>query len=178
MSPKRILSLLSVIFSITYQYSFAQTLVNLQTGAIGTYANIDYSFTPKILVRTELGMDVGWIGGSMNGGTHTVFQPVFSLEPRLYSHFYKGNNENGAFNGNFIALKTAYRPGNWVISTSNRIFDHSIAFTPTLGIRRPLGKFFHYEFGLGLGYAYVFNDFGDHEWQGTANLLLRIGYRF
>ena len=55
----------------------------------------------------------------------------------------------------------------------------SLSVIPTWGIRRHLGKSFHYEAGIGAGYSFLFPE-QNHDDHGefSFNLHLRIGYDF
>ena len=165
--------------------SVEQSTYGIQTGFLGIWAHNESKLTNSIALRTEIGFDSGIWGGSFYDGTGFLMTPVITLEPRLYYNLNKRVKKTRRIDGNsgnFISLKTSYHPDWFVISnTENVSVISDISIVPTWGIRRNIGKHFTYETGIGIGYRYIFAKqagFSENEGEATANLHLRIGYRF
>jgi hypothetical protein len=165
--------------------SVEKSTYGIQTGFLGLWAHNESKLTNSIALRTEIGFDSGIWGGSFYDGTGFLMTPVITLEPRLYYNLNKRVKKSRRIDGNsgnFISLKTSYHPDWFVISnTDNVSIISDISIVPTWGIRRNIGKHFTYETGIGIGYRYIFAKqagFSENEGEATANLHLRIGYRF
>jgi hypothetical protein len=157
----------------------------IQTGFFGIWVYYEFKLTNSIALRTEIGFDSGIWGGSFYDGTGFLMTPVITLEPRFYYNLNKRVKKSRRIDGNsgnFISLNTSYHPDWFVISnTDNVSIISDISIVPTWGIRRNIGKHFTYETGIGIGYRYIFAKqagFSENEGEATANLHLRIGYRF
>ena len=108
--------------------------------------------------------------------------PVITVEPRWYYNLEKRQSKSkniSGNSGNFVSLQTSYHPNWFVISNYDNLKTFNlITVIPTWGIKRNVGKHFTYETAIGIGYGHQFREgFGDLEGV-TANLHLRIGYRF
>ncbi|CAN0598988.1 unnamed protein product [Ectocarpus sp. 12 AP-2014] len=165
--------------------SVEKSTYGIQTGFLGIWAHNESKLTNSIALRTEIGFDSGIWGGSFYDGTGFLMTPVITLEPRLYYNLNKRVKKSRRIDGNsgnFISLKTSYHPDWFVISNTDNVSVISdISIVPTWGIRRNIGKHFTYETGIGIGYRYIFAKqagFSENEGEATANLHLRIGYRF
>lgn len=165
--------------------SVEKSIYGIQTGFLGIWAHNESKLTNSITLRTEIGFDSGIWGGSFYDETGFLMTPVITLEPRLYYNLNKRVKKSRRIDGNsgnFISLKTSYHPDWFVISNTENISAISdISIIPTWGIRRNIGKHFTYETGIGIGYRYVFAKqagYRENESEATANLHLRIGYRF
>lgn len=165
--------------------SVEKSTYGIQTGFLGIWAHNESKLTNSIALRTEIGFDSGIWGGSFYDGTGFLMTPVITLEPRLYYNLNKRVKKSRLIDGNsgnFISLKTSYHPDWFIISnTDNVSIISDISIVPTWGIRRNIGKHFTYETGIGIGYRYIFAKqagFSENEGEATANLHLRIGYRF
>jgi hypothetical protein len=165
--------------------SVEKSTYGIQTGFLGIWAHNESKLTNSIALRTEIGFDSGIWGGSFYDGTGFLMTPVITLEPRFYYNLNKRVKKSRRIDGNsgnFISLNTSYHPDWFVISnTDNVSIISDISIVPTWGIRRNIGKHFTYETGIGIGYRYIFAKqagFSENEGEATANLHLRIGYRF
>jgi len=165
--------------------SVEKSTYGIQTGFLGIWAHNERKLTNSITLRTEIGLDSGIWGGDFYDGTGFLMTPVITIEPRLYYNINKRLKKSRRIegnSGNFISMKTSYHPDWFVISnTDNVSIISDISIIPTWGIRRNIGKHFTYETGIGIGYRYIFAKqagFIENESEATANLHLRIGYRF
>ena len=156
-----------------------------QTGFLGTWIHNESKLSNQFALRSELGLDGGIWGGDFYDGTGFLLAPVITLEPRWYYNLNKRQSKSRRIDGNsgnFISLKTSYHPDWFLISNKDNIsIIADISIIPTWGIRRHIGKHFTYETGIGIGYAYFFAKdagYAKNEGEATANLHLRIGYRF
>lgn len=186
---KKIFSLLAVlIISYTAKSQTGQveqSTFGIQTGFIGLWIHNESKLSDQITLRSELGFDSGFWGGSFYDKAGFIMTPQITLEPRWYYNLNKRTEQSKRidFNsGNFIALKTSYHPDWFVISNYDDInVISAVSVIPTWGIRRNLGNHFNYEAGLGFGYRYIFAKqagFLNNESEAAVNLHLRIGYIF
>jgi len=180
--------LLSLIVSLMYLYGNSQTAsvekstYGIQTGLLGIWVHNEMKLTNQIALRTELGINAGIFGGDFYPKTGFLMTPVITVEPRWYYNLEKrqSKSKNIAGNcGNFVSLQTSYHPNWFVISNYDNLKTFNlITIVPTWGIKRNIGKHFTYETAIGIGYGHQFRErYGDLEGV-TANLHLRIGYRF
>ncbi|WP_165749619.1 hypothetical protein [Cellulophaga sp. Z1A5H] len=165
--------------------SVEQSTYGIQTGFLGIWVQNESKLSATIALRSEIGFDTGIWGGAFYDGTGFLLAPVLTLEPRLYYNLNKRINKSRRIDGNsgnFISLKTSYHPDWFVISNYENIrIISDIAIIPTWGIRRPIGKHFIYEAGIGIGYVYTFAKnagYLENDSDAAVNLHLRIGYRF
>ncbi|TYA70048.1 hypothetical protein [Seonamhaeicola marinus] len=171
--------------SFSQSASVEESTSGVQIGVLGVWFHNETKLSNKIALRSEVGFDGGIWGGSFYPKTGYLFTPSFKVEPRWYYNLNrrvtKGKNieDNSA---NFLTLQVNFRPNWFTISNYENveIVTHA-SIIPTWGIKRNLGKHFNYETGIGIGYIHYFaksegylEDFGE----ATANLHLRIGYRF
>ena len=157
----------------------------LQTGFLGIWAHNESKLSNSIALRTEIGFDSGSWGGSFYDKTGFLLTPVITLDPRWYYNLNKRERKSKRIDGNsgnFLSLKTSYHPDWFVISNTDNVNVISdISIIPTWGIRRNIGKKFNFEAGMGIGYRHIFAKqagFLKNKSEATANLHLRIGYRF
>jgi len=164
--------------------SVEQSIFGIQTGFLGVWVHNEFKLSNQIALRSEIGLDSGF---TFNERSRTDFflAPAITLEPRWYYNLNKRESKSKRIDGNsgnFLALKTTYHPDLFTLFNKedlNLLSDISII--PTWGIRRNIGKHFHYEAGLGIGYRIYFTP-DDEFYEGlngfTENIHLRIGYRF
>ncbi|SIT05370.1 hypothetical protein SAMN05421766_10830 [Zobellia uliginosa] len=159
----------------------------IQTGILGLWFHNESKLSDHIALRSEVGLDAGFFGGSVfyDDGTGYLLIPSISVEPRWYYNLKKraSKAKNTADNaGNFVSLKTSFLPDWFVISNYENInVINQLTIIPTWGIRRNIGNHLNYETGIGIGYRYSFAKnagFSENEGDVAANLHLRIGYRF
>ena len=180
--------LFSLIISLIYTVGKSQTAsvekstYGIQTGLLGIWVHNETKLTNQIALRTELGMNAGIFGGDFYPKTGFLMTPVITVEPRWYYNLEKRQSKSkniSGNSGNFVSLQTSYHPNWFVISNYDNLKTFNlITVIPTWGIKRNVGKHFTYETAIGIGYGHQFREgFGDLEGV-TANLHLRIGYRF
>jgi hypothetical protein len=157
----------------------------IQTGFLGIWAHNEAKLSNQIVLRSEVGFDSGIFGGSLYEGTKFLFAPVITLEPKWYYNLNRRSSKSkniSGNSGNFVSLKASYNPDWFVISNYDDIsVINQISIIPTWGVRRIIGKHFHYETGIGLGYRYIFAKSAGYLQNNSGaalNLHLRIGYRF
>ncbi len=162
-----------------------QSIYGIQTGFLGVWTHYETRLSNAIALRTELGFDSGIWGGSFYNNTGFLLTPVITVEPRWYYNLGRRKNKSKRIegnSGNFVLLKSSYHPDWFVISNYDNLkIISDISIIPTWGIRRNIGKHFNYEAGIGIGYRYIFAKqagFLENESEATANLHLRLGYRF
>ena len=165
--------------------SVEKSTFGIQTGFLGIWINNESRLSNSIALRTELGFDSGIWGGDFYDKTGFLMTPVITAEPRWYYNLNKRKRTSKRIDGNsanFVSLKTSYHPDWFVISNTEDVNVVSdISIIPTWGIRRNIGKKFNYEAGIGIGYRHIFAKkagFLENKSEATANLHLRIGYRF
>ncbi|MBP4143238.1 hypothetical protein J3S90_15665 [Flavobacterium sp. P4023] len=162
--------------------SVEKSTYGIQTGLLGIWIHNEMRLTNQIALRTELGMNAGIFGGDFYPQTGFLMTPVITVEPRWYYNLEnrqsKSKNISGN-SGNFVSLQTSYHPNWFVISNYDNLKTFNLlTIIPTWGIKRNVGEHFTYETAIGIGYGHQFREaYGDLEGV-TANLHLRIGYRF
>lgn len=162
----------------------SRSVFGIQTGFLGLWAFNEVRLCDQIALRTELGLDAGFVINSWYNDWF-VLTPVMTAEPRWYFNL-KAREENGrkiaGNNGNFLSLKTSFHPGGLEISNSGTIqVVPNISVVPTLGIRRHIGQHFAFETGFGVGWQYAFwkrLGYSENESSTALNLHLRLGYTF
>ena len=180
---KRLLSTLtfcSLIFISKAQVSEVEkSIFGIQIGTFGVWIHNEAKLTNSMVLRSELGLSSGFGFGS-GSNDYFFMTPVISIEPRWYYNLTKRNSKgkNTLLNsGNFLAVDIGYSP-DWIILSSSEDVNSDNVFylVPTWGLRRNIGKKFNYEFGAGIGYAYIFDNNGNGKSDIAYNLHLRIGY--
>ena len=165
--------------------SVEESTYGIQTGVLGIWAHNETKLSNQIALRTEIGMDAGFRGGSFYAKNRFLMTPVIRLEPRWYYNLNKRVSKSRNIignSGNFLTLQTSYYPNWFVISNYDNIeVADQVSIIPTWGIRRNIGNHFTYETGIGIGYRYIFAKsvgYLANEGEFALNLHLRIGYRF
>jgi hypothetical protein len=165
--------------------SVEKSVTGIQTGVLGIWVHNETKLSNPLALRTEVGMDFGFWSGDFYPKAGYAFAPVITIEPRWYynlnKRLRKSKNISGN-SGNFLTLQVRYYPDWFTISNYKNVrMINTIAFIPTWGIRRVIGKHFTYEAGVGYGFEYIFYKsagYSKNEGNRAINLLLRIGYRF
>ena len=162
--------------------SVEKSTCGIQTGILGNWVHDEIKLTNQIALRAEVGMNAGVFGGDFYPKTGFLMTPVITAEPRWYYNLEKrqSKSRNIAGNsGNFLSIQTSFHPDRFVISNYKNLRTYNlITIIPTWGIKRNIGNHFTYETGIGIGYGRQFRkSFGDVEGT-TANIHLRLGYRF
>lgn len=167
--------------------SVERSIYGIQTGTLGVWVHGETMISQYIALRTELGLDMGFVQQDFNANTVAIMAPVISLEPRWYYNLNKREAKSKRVdnnNGNFLSLQASFHPDWFVISSVKDIrIVSDLSIIPTWGIRRSLGKHFVFETGIGLGYIRFFikkEDLlqGEEVDDFDLNLHLRIGYQF
>lgn len=165
--------------------SVEQSTFGIQTGFLGVWVHNEAKLSNSIALRSELGLDTGIFGSDLYDDVSFLLAPTITLEPRWYYNLNKRVEKNRRIDGNsgnFIAVKITYHPDWFTISSENNInFISDISIVPTWGIRRNVGDHFTYEAGFGVGYVHYLEDLNPSIFDTsdiTANLHLRLGYRF
>jgi hypothetical protein len=165
--------------------SVEESTFGIQAGVLGIWGHCEMKVSNQFALRSEIGFDAEIWDGIMWDRTGYAMTPVFTLEPRWYYNLNKRVKKNRRIDGNsgnFISLKTNYRPDLFVISNyENMRIISNVSIVPTWGIRRNIGNYFTYEAGIGIGMMYSFSKnlgYSKNFIDGTVNLHLRVGYRF
>jgi len=183
MKKLKLLLAILLLFSLAVQgqkkVSVEKSIYGIQTGILGVWGYNESKLTNSIALRSEIGLDAGFSGGS-NINTVFVLTPTITAEPRFYYNLKKRSKKGKSIfknSGNFLSLKFFYVPNLFVISNLRNVSARkSLSIIPEWGIKRTIGKHFTYELGLGIGYYIDLED----SWFNatTADLHLRIGYTF
>ncbi|MFC3365713.1 hypothetical protein ACFOG5_21250 [Pedobacter fastidiosus] len=165
--------------------SVEKSVFGIQTGWLGIYGYNESRLSNTIALRSEIGFDGGFWGGSFYPKTGFIAAPILTVEPRVYYNLKKRISKSKRIDGNsgnFVSLKTSFHPDWFVISNYKDVSVVSdISIIPSWGIRRHIGKHFNYEVGAGLGYRYYFAKsagYLQNESDVAFDLRLRIGYTF
>ena len=157
-----------------------KSIFGIQTGFFGAWVHNESKLSNEISLRSEIGLDAGFvINGSYSG---FLFVPSLRVEPRWYynldKRLAKGKNiKNNS--GNFISLTTTYNPDWFMIPEENNLnFISSVSVIPKWAIKRTYGNHFTFETGVGVGYVFYTEDYGDINGEVGVDLHLRIGYTF
>lgn len=129
--------------------SVEQSTFGIQTGVLGIWIHNEAKLANQIALRSEIGFDSGFFGGSSYNRTGFLMVPVITVEPRWYYNLNKrvAKSRNIAGNsGNYLSIQTNYNP-DWFIITNedNLSLVNQASVIPTWGIRRSLGNHFTYE---------------------------------
>lgn len=165
--------------------SVEKSTFGIQTGFFGAWVHNESKLAKLVTLRSEIGFDSGFFGGSNYDRVGIVLSPVVTLEPRLYYNLDKREARSSRIDGNsgnFVSLKTSYHP-DWFAISNYKIASrfNDISIVPTWGIRRNIGQHFNYETGIGIGYIRYLGDRAENlknKGGVDVNLHLRIGYRF
>ena len=160
--------------------SVEKSIFGIQTGFFGAWVHNESKLSNQISLRSEIGLDAGFvINGSYSG---FLFVPSLRVEPRWYynldNRLAKGKNiKNNS--GNFLSLSTTYNPDWFVIPEKDNLnFISSVSVIPKWAIKRTYGNHFTFETGVGVGYVFYTEDYGDINGEVGVDLHLRIGYTF
>lgn len=186
MKTKLLLSLLLVSSLINAQDVSVEKSVNgVQVGLFGVWVHNESRLSNEIALRSEVGLDAGFFGGSVFIDDGFILAPSIKIEPRWY-HNLKRRQDKGkridGNSGNFLGLKINYQPDWFTISNiSDLSVVPTLSFIPNWGIRRNIGDHFNFETGIGVGIAREFwkqVGFSKNNTEAVVNLRLRIGYQF
>lgn len=164
--------------------SVERSIYGIQIGLLGGWINNESKLTDNISIRSEIGLDFGYLGGEFNKGTNLIFYPSITIEPRYYYNLNKrSNNSKNIKNNsaNFIALSADYHP-DWFVLNSNKknniYINNQISLVPKWGIKRTKNNV-TFEAGIGYGVNYILdNEYIGNKSFGILDLHLRIGYTF
>lgn len=186
---KRILVLAFVVacyqLGVTQNVSIEKSIFGVQIGFLGAWVQNESKLTDRLVLRSELGLELGFYENEDNKIDGVLLTPVIRVEPRWYYNLNKRNKkgkDTGLNGGNFVSLKTSLYPDLFTIpAIENLNHNTALSFLPMWGLRRKVGENFNFEFGLGVGYAHYF----DQENINTItengviyDLHLRFGYNF
>ncbi|WP_052158137.1 hypothetical protein [Lacinutrix jangbogonensis] len=164
--------------------SVEKSVFGIQTGILGIWAHNEAKLSNTIVLRSELGVELGFYSSSLINDSGVFAVPSITLEPRWYYNLNKRVKKSRRIDGNsgnFVSIRINYHPDLLLTSLKdNYNFISDLSIVPTWGIRRSIGKHFNYETAIGIGYIKYFeeaNTIFDQADVGV-NLHLRIGYRF
>ncbi len=157
--------------------SVEKSIFGIQTGFLGVWAHNECKLSNEISLRTEVGLDMGFIDSSYE----TIYIPSIRLEPRWYYNLDKRIRKGRKISnnsGNFLALNMIYNPDWFLIPNKDNVnVISTLAFVPKWGIKRTVGKYFTYETGIGIGGFVALEDYNTDS-NIALDLHLRIGYTF
>ena len=153
-----------------------KSIYGVQVGLFGVDFYNERSLSDKFTFKSEFSL----YGGFRSGAQYFLY-PVFNIEPKYYYNIDKRAKEgkniknNGA---NYLSVSVSYIP-DWFVISNYEVGNvkNRVRVIPTFGIRRNFGDNFNYEFNVGVGYAYTF----DENVKGSdyaVDLGLKIGYDF
>ncbi len=196
MSMLRI-SILLISLSVIATTSLAQEarveshIFGAQAGTSGIWLHHEARLAGQWVLRSEIGLDMGFLIGSAyyRGGFDAT--PVLRFEPRWYYNLKRRASKglDSAHNSaNYFSVRTSISP-NFSTSSNPIVTREVFSIIPTWGARRNLGKKFHMEAGMGVGYSFETQPlqagpffFHSPELIGRDAIVpyvhLRIGYRF
>ena len=171
---KKLLIILIAIFGITtikaQQASVERSISGVQVGIPTFRFYYETRLSESSTLRAEAGLGSLFLVGPWGGGL--VMFPEFSVQPRWYYNLNRRNQRGRNISNNaadFLTINTII-----FIASGGGLGDSGILFIPTWGMRRNLGRYFEYELGVGVGYAFGFN--------GGSGVIyrphFRIGHRF
>lgn len=197
-----------LFFSISNAQVVDKSISGIQTGLLGIWWNNEVKLAPNWALRTEIGYAAPLfarvhyreeISRDYNF-FYPVFQPVVSLEPRLYYNSRKriGNSNNTFHNsGNYVSFPIKYYPKILAYSpkgdTSELLAfgpnepNGGVFLIPTWGIRRNISYRWNFELGAGFGIDLIEAlNLGTRTFKEVAragndfiyNVHLRIGYKY
>jgi hypothetical protein len=165
--------------------SVEKSFLGIQAGFLGVWVHHEVRLSEEVAFRTEVGLDGVLWGGAAYNRTGFYMSPVVTAEPRWYYNLKQRQNKSKKTSGNsanFISLRTSYHPEGFILSSEDNVEVVSdLTIVPTWGVRRYLGKHFHYEAGAGAGYRYIFwerSGLPRNESTATLHIHLRLGYTF
>ena len=165
--------------------SVENSVSGIQIGVLGVWAHNEMKLSNSIVLRTEIGFDIGYLQNVFYDVNGFLAAPTISIAPRWYYNLNKRSKKSKRIDGNsgnFLSLKLRYHPDWFVISDIDNIsVIGDIGIFPTWGIRRNIGSHFNYETGIGLGFSQTFTKrlgYQKNQQETEVNLHLRVGYRF
>lgn len=157
-----------------------KSIFGIQAGYLGAWIYGDVKLSEDFLLRSEIGFDSGIKSANFQYNTGIAITPAITLEPRWYYKMSKreSDSKNKANNlGNFLAVKTTFRPNLIIKSGDNSNHENSsVSIIPTWGIRRNIKNKFNYEMGIGLGYNHNFIAENRNKNTSILNVHLRVGF--
>lgn len=166
-----------------------KSLFEIQVSPITFWIVYEHKLSESVTLRSEAGMNFGTLRAAYVPGILDVIwenwtRPSFVLEPRWYYNLYtrKKRNHQIIYNSAaFLSLHVHFRSP-WVIASrfGSLTVTPEIEVVPTIGARYPMGKHFSFEYGIGVGAGYYFDDYFPvrNRIYVASNLHLRLGYRF
>lgn len=167
----------TICFSQNNTTSVEKSLFGIQTGLIGVWINNELKIINSVSLRSELGLNLGLIGGDFVGNTKSIVLPNFSLEPRWYYNLNKRKNKGRSTtlnSGNFLTIANNFYPR---MKENNFFVPTQLSIIPKWGIRRVYSNF-TYEVGFGLGKIFYLEDVPPSLRDVAVDFHLRIGYTF
>lgn len=200
--------ILLLFYSVCNAQVVDKSISGIQTGVLGIWWHNESKIAKKWAFRTEIGYEApafervqyrSEATGKYNY-FYPVFQPVVSIEPRLYYNSRKrqGNSNNTFHNsGNYVSFPIKYYPKILAYSpkgnTSERLVfgpnepNGGVFLIPTWGIRRNISYRWNFELGAGFGVDLIeVFDLGTRTFKEIErvgpdfiyNIHLRIGYKY
>lgn len=160
--------------------SVTKSVTGIQVGFFGTEFYNESKLNTYFALRSEFALNFAfWAGYSYEKEGYALV-PSLNIYPKYYYNIVKRGekkSKNIANNGaNYFSLQIKYFPNWFVISNYDNLgVSNQVSFIPTFGIRRNFARKFNYEFKIGYGLGYVFEN---KNWERVFDLGFKIGYDF
>lgn len=174
-----LLLLLSALPAQEVKNQWMKPRVNAEIGYIGVWLSMDKFISKKVSLRSELGLDSGFFGGSLFVRNGFVSGAVANIETRLY---YSTNKRKENFflsryyPGGFVSLKVVNSIG--ALSFSNRSGFGVPSYTHLVlnwGLSKHITDRTFYQLGIGVGPKIHHLTMNRESDSIDANLLIRLG---
>lgn len=176
-----ILSALTVVA----QHSVEKSITGIQAGYFGAHLYNESRMSDKWAFRSQIGLNGGLAKEDLSNKIAYTILPAIVLEPRHYFNLTKRavngkSTENNA--GDYFGMSLHYRPDWFKLTNSLEQEDiaksNGVFLLPTMGIRRNLGKNFHFEGQYGIGYGMNLGNKYKNSGKVVMNLGLKVGVNF
>ena len=168
--------------------SVEKSMFGMQMGLEGIWFYHEGKLTKRLALRSEVGLQGISLSAPFEKNYSFAFAPMIALEPRFYYSLNKRSLNGKDISGNageFFGLRLGFMADRFPLIEENYIQGaHTLEVMPTWGIRRNLGKRFHFEASVAAGYRRIFaNRPRTQSYSGKKNFLtsefnFRLGYRF
>jgi hypothetical protein len=167
------------VFCFIATISLAQekvaSLTSVKAGMVGISLVSEFAIGKVTTVQVEAGVLSGRIGYSSSYGWDNDLPLGISVAPQFYYNYAKRgslnrNTENNS--ANYISLPLLFNSSK---SVGDRSSSQAVALIPTWGMRRSLGSKLYFDFSVGYGARYFFENKLSSAWEGVPNLSAKFG---
>lgn len=126
-----------------------KSIAGFQIGLYNAYAYKEVRLKNRVTFRGEIGLESGfvWVPFSI------LVAPSVGLETRYYYNMARRLSKSKPISNNsanYFALGSLYIPTMFSKNTNINLKTTRVVLYPYWGLRRPIGKHFSFEFGLGV----------------------------